>query len=111
MYRIACTQHLAFKGMQTLLLVYSVQGKKYSLIMTQRLVCTVYSTTLSQCTVFKICRQCYWCTVYRGKKIEPNLYSQPGVHIVQDCLYTAFSIQRFANVANGVQCTRKKRIA
>ena len=66
---------------------------------------TVYSTTRTQRTVFK---HCYWCTVYRGKKIEPNLYSKPGVRSVQDCLYTAYSIQRYANIAIGVQCTGKK---
>ena len=94
MYRIACTQHLAFKGMQTLLLVYSVQGKKYSLIMTQRLMYTVYSTARTQRTVFKIYKHCNWCTVYREKKIEPKLYSKPGVRSVQDYLYTEYSIQR-----------------
>ena len=46
--------------------------------------------------------------MYGGKKIEPNLYSKPGVRSVQDCLYTAYSIQRYANIAIGVQCTGKK---
>ena len=63
---------------------------------------TLYRIACTELTVFKDMQTLLLVYKGHGKKIEPNQYSKPGVHIVQDCLCTAYSIQRYANIAFGV---------